>query len=284
MLETINYPATYQAPIIRRMIAVFHMIIVLGLAIFGRGQMDSSSSKAIWAIVITGLIVAIILKYDDVSSYITLYPDHIEKKSILIKRICRRNEVVGFWADSFGGFCLVRKYNIKGYFIVPAGIKRDATWRDWLRDAPEISKYSTSNKGKTLTIAIICIGFGTLVLLMGFMSFINFKELRIVDAGPIVRAKISTVQDGKNTASGWIDYNISNGTTCHDWIELAPNGSVRPGDDINVAIDRVCGHSVSTKKPLYPWLFLTMAVGIFIAMIYQLFKFNKHTVPKRHIR
>ena len=150
MIEPIYYPATYQAPIIRRLLSVSHIVLFLVLSFFGRAQLDLSSSKAIWIFAIIMLVAVAISKFDDSSSFIVLYADRIEKKSWFDTKIWRRDEVANLSLHSFGKFRLVRKYNKGDYFFIPAGIKRDATWNDWLRGVPEVSKYSGSVGEKNL--------------------------------------------------------------------------------------------------------------------------------------
>jgi len=122
MAENIHYPTTYRASIFRR---------------FGRAHLDKSSSKITWILAIAGLTAIIIYFLNESSSYITLFDDRIEKKSWFGTKIWRRDEAAGLWYGLFGGFKLVRKYNKGDYFIIPPGIKRDATWHDWLKDVPE---------------------------------------------------------------------------------------------------------------------------------------------------
>ncbi|MCJ2086097.1 hypothetical protein MKK88_08835 [Methylobacterium sp. E-005] len=148
---------------------------------------------------------------------------------------------------------------------------------------PELGKYSGSAKEKRFAAAVIYVGFGILALIPALLSFVDFRDSSIIENGVSARAKISTVQNGKSTASGWIDYSLPNGIGCHDWTELAPKGSVRPGDDIIVAVDRVCGHPVSRIKPLHPWYYLSISFGIIIAMLYQLRKLKKGEIRTGNI-
>lgn len=275
MVEPIYYPATYRASTVRRLLAVSHVAILLFLGFLGRAQLDLSSSKIIWIFAIVGLTIAIIWKFNESSSLIILHADRIEKKSWFGTKTWQRDEVASLSLYSFGEFRLIRKYNKGDYFFIPAGIKRDATWSDWLRGVPEFGKYSGSAKEKRFAAAVIYVGFGILALMPAFLSFVDFRDSSIVENGVSAQAKILTVQNGKNTASGWIDYSLPNGIGCHDWTELAPKGSVRPGDDIIVAIDRVCGHPVSRKKALHPWYYLLISFGIVLAMLYQLRKLKK---------
>lgn len=137
MAKIIHYPVTYQASIFRRLTSVARAIVIVFLGFFGRAHLDKSSSKITWALAITGLIAVIIYFLNDSSSYVTLFEDRIEKKSWFGTKIWRRDEAVGLWYGLFGGFKLVRKYNKGDYFIIPPGIERDATWRDWLKYVPE---------------------------------------------------------------------------------------------------------------------------------------------------
>ena len=256
--------------------------IFLFLSFFGRAQLDLSSSKSIWIFAIIMLIVVIVSKFNDNSSFIVLYADRIEKKSWFDTKVWRRDEVANLSLHSFGKFCLVRKYNKGDYFFIPAGIERDPTWNDWLRDVPELSKYSGIIGEKKFAAGVVYIGFGILALLMAFLSFISFRDSSIVEHGMSIWAKVLTVQNGKNTASGWVDYRLPNGTACHNWTELAPKGSIRPGEYIIVAVDRTCGHPVSKRNALHPWLYLSATIGIILAMAYQLRKLkNGSTVEGR---
>ncbi|MGE8131784.1 hypothetical protein ACQKQD_33110 [Methylobacterium sp. NPDC080182] len=137
MSETINYPATYRAPIFRRIASAAHVLFITLLAFFGRAHLENSSSSIVWAFAVVGLIFIVVWKFNDSSRIITLHTDRIEQKSWFSTKTWRRDEAAGIWYGLFGSFRLVRKYNKGDYFIIPAGIYRDATWNDWLRDVPE---------------------------------------------------------------------------------------------------------------------------------------------------
>lgn len=137
MAETIHYPATYRAPPFRRLTSVSRAIVIVLLGFFGRAHLDKSSSKIIWAVAIAVLFLIITYFLNESSSYVTLFEDRIEKKSWFGTKTWRRDEAAGLWYGLFGGFKLVRKYNRGDYFIIPPGIKRDATWSDWLKDVPQ---------------------------------------------------------------------------------------------------------------------------------------------------
>lgn len=283
MVEPIHYPATYRAPIIRRLLSVSHVVFFLVLSFFGRAQLDLSSSKAVWGFAIVVLVAVMISKLNESSSFIVLHADRIEKRSWFDTQVWRRDDVANLSLHSFGEFRLVRKYNKGEYFFIPAGIKRDSTWNDWLGGVPEASKYIGSLGERKFAAGVVYIGFGILALLMAFLSFISFRESSIIEHGMSIWAKVSTVQNGKNTASGWVDYNLPSGTACHDWTELAPNGSIRPGDYIIVAVDRTCGHPVSKRNSPHPWLYLSATIGIILAMVYQLRKLRSGSAQNGRI-
>lgn len=135
--QSAHYPATYRASMFRRMRSILRDVILFLLAIFGRGHIDKHGTKGLWIFALVCMVAVIFLRINESSSRITLYDDRIEKKTWFSKKVWRRDEAVGLWFNLFSGFKLVRKYNKGDYFVVPAGIERDATWDDWLRDVPE---------------------------------------------------------------------------------------------------------------------------------------------------
>lgn len=102
-----------------------------------------------------------------------------------------------------------------------------------------------------------------MVPLLGLIADSQFEDAHALKTGTMVEGTILTVSPGKNKASGWVDYHLPSGVSCHDWTELAPNGVVHPGETILLAVGSKCGHPVSSKKKLFPWLYLCVFLGSF---------------------
>ena len=132
-----RYPATYRAPKLKVVTSVLSVIILMLLALFGRAHIDSISSIGVR--IFAGICLAFVTlsRMNDSSSRITLYADRIEKKTWFSTKTWRRNDVAGLWFNKSGDFRLFRKCNKEDYFIIPAGIRRDETWDDWLKDVPD---------------------------------------------------------------------------------------------------------------------------------------------------
>lgn len=131
------YPATYRVPKLKVVTSVLFVIILMLLALSGCAHIDSISSIDVRIFAGICLVFVALSRVNDSSSRITLYADRVEKKTWFSTKTWRRDEVGGLWFNKSGDFRLVRKYNKGNYAIIPAGIKRDETWNDWLRDVPD---------------------------------------------------------------------------------------------------------------------------------------------------
>jgi hypothetical protein len=98
-------------------------------------------------------------------------------------------------------------------------------------------------------------------LLFAQIALAQLADHRLIETGTMVQSSIVTVSPGKNTSSGMVVYRLPDGLECRDWAELGPNGAVHPGEPLTVAVDGSCGHPVSTKRRLAPWLYVCLCLG-----------------------
>lgn len=114
-----------------------------------------------------------------------------------------------------------------------------------------------------IAVVVACVSYTLMVPFLGLLAYSDFQDAHLFKTGTIVQATILTVSRSKGGSFGWVDYQLPNGAICHDWTKLAPHGVVHPGKPLSLAVDGRCGHPVSTKKNLEPWLYLCLFIGSF---------------------
>ncbi|MCJ2075990.1 hypothetical protein MKK68_10020 [Methylobacterium sp. E-016] len=118
----------------------------------------------------------------------------------------------------------------------------------------------------SVVICVVAYAFG--ILMFAVIASDQFSDQRLLSTGSKVEGTIVTVSPRKNHTWGTIDYRLPNGAYCHDWTELAPNGVVHIGEPLTVAVEQICGHPVSSKKQLTPWISLCLCVGGALHLMY----------------
>lgn len=108
---------------------------------------------------------------------------------------------------------------------------------------------------------IIYLAYAFMVLLLGLIAHSQFEDLRVRETGTIVQGTIETSHSGKSMASGIVDYRLPTGENCRDYTELGPNSDIHAGEEISLAAGESCGHPVSAKKRLWPWMYLFLCLG-----------------------
>ena len=129
------------------------------------------------------------------------------------------------------------------------------------------------------TVVVFSVAYALMVLLFGVIAHDQFRDGRLLETEAKVKGTIMTIQPRKGGTWGTISYRLPNGPHCNDWTEFAPNGVVRLGDLLTVAVGQTCGHSVSTKKRLLPWVYLCLCVGGVLYPLYVAWETSRRTVP-----
>jgi hypothetical protein len=128
------------------------------------------------------------------------------------------------------------------------------------------------------TVVVFLAAYAFMVLMFAVIANDQFCERRLIAAGAKVESTIVSVSPRKNHTWGTIDYRLPSGVQCHDWTELAPNGIVQAGEPLDVAVGQTCGHPVSTKKRLTPWIYLGLCIGGVVHFLYVMWKTSRREV------
>lgn len=111
--------------------------VLMLLAFFGRVHLSLSSPAWEWIFALFALGLVLFNRLNEGMCCVTLYDDHIEKRTWLGKQTWRREDVARILPGQYGGFWLSHRHNGGYYFMVPAGIERDAAWDAWLAHVPK---------------------------------------------------------------------------------------------------------------------------------------------------
>lgn len=129
------------------------------------------------------------------------------------------------------------------------------------------------------TSVVICVvAYAFMVLMFAVIANDQFGDRRLLETETKVQGTIVNVSPRKGGTWGTIDYRLPNGAQCHDWTELAPNGVVHPGEPLTVAVGETCGHPVSSKKRLAPWIYVCLCIGGAVHLMYVAWRASRTQV------
>ena len=125
-------PASYQAPLVKRLLPMLWVAPLYVLAMFGRAHLNAKSPTWLWLAAIAGFILLVTTSLSAGFCKVTLYADRIERKTWFGVKTMKRSEIGKIRERDHGLSMLCYKYNQGDGIMLPKGIGGDAVWKAWM--------------------------------------------------------------------------------------------------------------------------------------------------------